>query len=83
MNIEMNLTENNGNVTGTYSYKNGRINAKKIEIPGSTILEGTWTQSNNSGWLKFKLSSDGRTFNGEWGYTKGSSAEGSWNGTKK
>lgn len=76
------LTESNGQVSGTYDYENGKIDGKVYNMPGSSMLKGNWSQNNASGWFKFRLNSNKKSFTGEWGYTGETESEGKWNGTK-
>ncbi|MBN2442599.1 MAG: transglutaminase domain-containing protein [Spirochaetales bacterium] len=80
--IRMTLKQNGNSVTGVYSYKNGKIQGKIKTAKGKTVLEGTWTQSDGTGWFLFTLSRDGDRFTGLWGYSKPESS-GHWNGSRK
>ena len=74
----MYLAQQGNRVTGTYDYMGGRIEGT---VAGS-VLSGTWVQTNNSGRLEFRLSADGRTYDGVWGYGQGIS-NGLWRGTRQ
>jgi TolB-like protein len=75
---KMTLNEQGNHVTGTYTFKNGRIDGT---VSGG-VLSGKWTQSNGSGRFEFTMSDDGRTFNGIWGYGEGLD-NGIWKGTRR
>lgn len=79
----MYLVSTNLGIQGNYNYKNGQITGSSKNEYGKDILDGQWTQSNNSGWFKFIMSPDGKSFKGSWGYKGSNNIEGSWSGTKK
>jgi hypothetical protein len=53
----------NGNVIGSYEYKNGKMDGT-ISKDGKTI-SGHWKQSNNSGRYILTISDDGQSFSGK------------------
>lgn len=76
------INEFKGVVSGTYEYKNGVMQATTSIKNGVKVMEGTWKQSNSSGWFKFKMNSDGKSFKGEWGYKDNENPSGEWDGVR-
>lgn len=79
LSFKLNLTDENGVISGNYSYKNGKFKATRTS---STQIEGTWRQEDGSGWFRLKISDNSKTFNGEWGYSANEDAQGNWSGEK-
>ncbi|MDX9872462.1 MAG: S-layer homology domain-containing protein [Clostridia bacterium] len=75
---DMVLTQNGANVSGTYTYDQGKISGT---ISGNT-LTGTWSEApsyappNDAGEVEFVMSADGQSFTGKWRY----GSEGDWGG---
>jgi MscS family membrane protein len=66
-------------VTGQYD-NGGTIGDINGNVQGN-VLKGTWTDKSGNGYVKFTLSSDGHSFKGNWGRSKGDgNAGGEWNG---
>ncbi|MBC8247065.1 MAG: hypothetical protein H8E81_05720 [Deltaproteobacteria bacterium] len=57
---KMHLVQSGNRVTGTYEYKNGRIDGT---IDGNR-LNGTWVQDGDRGTIRFEISPDGQSFKG-------------------
>lgn len=74
----MSLQQSGSRVSGSYDFKGGRLEGI---LQGGT-LSGTWKQTNGSGRFEFRLSADGRSFSGRWGYGQTLSG-GSWNGRRE
>jgi hypothetical protein len=74
---EMSLEANGNQVTGTYQYKGGRINAV---LQGNT-LTGTWIQTNAQGRFEFVFTDDFSSFMGKWGYDDAEPTK-KWDGEK-
>ncbi len=72
------LQQQGSKVTGTYDYKDGRIEGT---VQGAEF-RGSWVQANGRGRFVFKLSADGRSFTGTWGYGD-STTDGGWSGTRR
>ncbi len=84
----MTLTQNNGTVTGEYTYVDGTTIDGTLtgEAVGRT-LEGTWAESDDYGWsdsgfFSFELLEDGSGFVGTWSYVEGAPGQ-YWNGTRR
>jgi hypothetical protein len=77
----MHLTQNGGQVSGTYATCGGRATVTG-QVTG-TSFDGTWTEpcDSHSGRLHFTLAADGQTFKGSWGYGRGAPKM-SWNATR-
>ena len=75
---EMTLKVNGNKVTGTYDWKDGRIEGT---LSGHT-LTGRWTQSNGKGRLVMEFNSDFSAFTGKWDYNDAEPSR-KWSGTKK
>jgi len=83
---EMSLTQApDGQVTGTYTYDNGKIEGS---ISGMTF-SGRWSESpsyqdpNDGGLVELEFSSDCKTFSGRWKYgTSGDWKENNWSGER-
>lgn len=58
----MELTQSNGNVTGTYDFAQGSIQGT---VQGNKLI-GTWIEGEDSGEFEFTLSTDGDSFSGGW-----------------
>ncbi|MBR0499994.1 MAG: hypothetical protein IJJ72_03255 [Bacteroidales bacterium] len=65
-------------VTGTYNYRNGRIEGT---LNGHT-LTGRWTQDNGKGRLVFVFNDDFTAFSGKWSYND-AEPSGKWDGKLK
>jgi hypothetical protein len=74
---EMQLSQTGNHVSGTYNYKGGVVDGTS----NGNILSGTWTQTSGDGVFHLSLSSDGKSFSGNWSASNGSS--GTWTGTRK
>ncbi len=81
---KMVLVQNGPNITGTYTYDNGKITGK---VSGNTMI-GTWAEApsyappSDAGDIEFTMSSDGKSFSGKWRY--GSEGNwGNWEGGKR
>jgi len=80
----MTLSQSGGRVTGSYSHDKGRIEGEVKE----GVLTGAWSEApsyappDDSGRIVFRLSADGESFSGTWGYGA-SSDDGSWEGRRK
>ncbi len=72
------LQQQGSKVNGTYDYKDGHIEG----TAQGAELRGTWVQANARGRFVFKLSGDGRSFTGTWGYGE-STTNGGWSGTRR
>lgn len=77
------LKEEYGTVTGSYSYKNGKVYGTIKSVNGQDVLQGTWSQNDNKGWFRFQINSDKNSFTGSWGYAGQNIAAGYWNGKRK
>lgn len=83
----VNLDRAGSDVSGDYSYKNGRLSGRLRD--NGCRLTGTWTQEpsrsypRDKGAFDFILSSDGRSFAGAWGFgDDGNLNGGLWTGSK-
>lgn len=74
---EMTLSISGNKVTGTYKWKDGRIEGTL----NGTTLTGWWYQSNGKGRFIFNFNSTFTAFTGKWGYNN-SEPSSAWNGTK-
>ena len=74
---ELTIIQNGNQVTGTYKYRNGRIEGT---LNGRT-LTGWWYQDNGKGKMIFEFNSDLSGFTGKWGNSD-ATPTGKWNGTK-
>lgn len=74
---KMSLTQSGNRVTGTYEHADGRIEG----VVSGNELRGSWQQSNAKGQFVFRLSADGNSFDGTWGYDAASTG-GGWKGTR-
>lgn len=74
----MRLQVEGGRVVGRYDYKNGRIEGV---IEGNT-MRGRWVQDNAQGGFIFRLSPDGRSFDGRWGRGASETDGGPWAGRR-
>jgi hypothetical protein len=72
------LQQQGSGITGTYDYKDGRIEGM---VQGAE-LRGYWVQANAQGRFVFNLSADGQSFSGTWGYGE-STTDGGWTGTRR
>jgi hypothetical protein len=75
---KMTLKQIEKNVTGTYAYKDGRIDA---QVVGNKII-GNWYQSNGSGQIEFEMDSDRAGFHGKWKYANKASWNNTWTGKR-
>lgn len=85
---EMFLVQNGSNVTGTYTYDDGRINGT---VSGLT-MSGMWSENadenayeppDNAGDAIFNLSTDCKSIDGLWRYGSEGEYSGDWSGTRK
>jgi len=80
---KINIKIKNGNVTGSYEYKDGKLDGT-LSADGK-FISGHWIQSNKSGRYSFKLSHDGQSFSGKFRDGEGDPLEEGhgygWNGT--
>ena len=76
---DMVFSRNGDRVTGTYEYRNGRIEGT---LKGHT-LTGRWTQDNAKGRLVFDFNEDFTAFTGKWSYNDDEPTSGGWNGKLK
>ncbi|MBM7619943.1 hypothetical protein JOC95_001795 [Bacillus tianshenii] len=84
---KMILKQENGNVTGEYSYQDGRINGRIEGTIGGNVLTGTWAESPsyapplNAGYLRFTFT--GNSFAGTYaqGFSTGYGVR-NWKGTR-
>lgn len=60
----MRFRQDGNKVTGTYDYRNGRIEGT---LSGHT-LTGRWTQDNAKGRIRFEFNDDFTAFTGKWSY---------------
>lgn len=60
----MRFRQDGNKVTGTYDYRNGRIEGA---LSGHT-LTGRWTQDNAKGRIRFEFNDDFTAFTGKWSY---------------
>lgn len=67
---------NNNTATGNYPHKRGSVSGAWT---GQNTLEGTWQQSDGTGYFSFKMHASG--FSGRWRYAVDSSWRGNWDGT--
>lgn len=74
----MTLARSGQQVTGRYDYRGGRIEG---QLQGQ-VLRGTWVQDNARGHFVFRLSPDGRSFEGRWGRGAADSDGGEWKGAR-
>ncbi len=74
---EMTLHLNGNQVTGTYKFKNGKIEGI---LQGNTLV-GKWRQSNGSGRLEFVFTDDFSSFTGKWSYND-KEPNSKWDGKK-
>ena len=74
---ELTIIQSGNSVTGTYKYRNGRIEGT---LNGHT-LTGLWFQDNGKGKLVFEFNSDFSGYTGKWGYNDAAPTS-KWNGTK-
>ena len=80
------LKQVESNVTGTYDWDSGRINARQSKTSGLVI--GTWLESptyqppNDAGDIEIQQSEDGNSFTGKWRYGSSGDWIGEWNGTR-
>ena len=81
--ISMTLTEGDTYVKGSYDYNGGLITGTSKKENGVPVLTGTWKQTNKIGWFKFTMSSNKKSFTGQWGYISNSKVQGEWNGVRK
>lgn len=75
---DMTLTQNGSKVTGTYTHDGGTISGT---VSGNT-LTGTWKEPGQVGKISWVMSSDGKSFNGKWGYNDDTPGN-TWIGTRK
>ena len=75
---DMVLYRDGNKVTGTYAYRNGRIEGT---LSGHT-LTGRWTQDNAKGRIIFVFNDDFSSFTGKWSYND-NEPNGKWNGKLK
>ena len=74
---ELTIEQKGNVVTGTYTFKNGRIEGK---LDGCR-LSGRWYQSNGQGRLVFEFKPDGSGFSGKWG-SNDAAPSNRWDGTR-
>ena len=74
---ELTITRNGNRVTGTYKYRNGKIEGTL----NGNVLTGTWTQDNGKGKIRFVFAEDGNSFDGKWDYNDAEPTS-KWNGKK-
>ena len=80
------LKQVESNITGTYDWDSGRINARQSKTSGLAI--GTWSESptykppDDAGDIEFQQSQDGNSFTGKWRYGSSGDWIGEWNGTR-
>jgi len=74
--LTMEYNWNTYSVVGNYPYKGGTISGA---ITGQNSIEGTWFQTDGSGYFVFNLHQTG--FSGRWRYAQDGSWRGSWDGT--
>jgi len=76
---KMVLNQSGSSVTGTYAFKDGRIEAQAV---GNKII-GNWYQSNGSGQIEFEMINGGANFLGKWKYANNASWSGNaWSGKR-
>lgn len=77
---DMVLSVSGNQVTGTYSFENGRISGT---VSGN-VLEGTWAQDNRpqGGSFRWEISRDGRSWSGQWNYAGDAAWQGTWTGSR-
>ncbi len=66
----------NGNVTGSYDYKDGKMDGT-LSADGKTI-SGHWKQTNNSGRYTLTIADDGRSFSGKICYGEDDPLKSGW-----
>ncbi|MBP2022575.1 hypothetical protein J2Z44_002398 [Clostridium punense] len=76
--VKMVLSQDGNVVTGTYEFNNGKV----IGTLNGNIMEGSWTEVDNSGLFRFNFFNDGNSFDGTWGFGKDISGGGIWYGRK-
>ena len=80
------LKQVESNITGTYDWDSGRINARQSKTSGLAI--GTWSESptykplDDAGDIEIQQSQDGNSFTGKWRYGSSGDWIGEWNGTR-
>jgi hypothetical protein len=80
----MHLQQSGKNVTGTYTWKKGKV----VGTTTNHVFTGTWSQkptyqgSSDSGPFVFTMSSNGKKFTGLWAYL-GQTPSQDWHGTRK
>jgi hypothetical protein len=80
----MELKQSGNTVTGTYTWDEGKIQGTVSD----NILRGMWSESpsysppDDAGDFEFTLSSDGKSFSGQWRYGSDGDWDGDWNGNK-
>ena len=80
----MKLHQMGKNVSGTYTWKKGKVVGK---VSGRTF-SGTWSQkpsyqgTSDSGPFVFTMAANGKSFTGKWAYL-GQTPSGDWHGTRK
>lgn len=80
------LKQMESNITGTYDWDSGRINARQSKTSGLAI--GTWSESptymppDDAGDIEIQQSQDGNSFTGKWRYGSSGDWIGEWNGTR-
>gem|GEM_PF-2383022 len=79
------LTQTTSAVSGTYTWNDGKL-------AGSTtggVLSGRWSESpsyqppSDAGDIEFRMSADGNSFTGTWGYGYGAGKPYVWNGKRR
>ena len=75
----MRFLQDGKKVTGTYDYRNGRIEGT---LSGHT-LTGRWTQDNAKGRIRFEFNDDFTAFTGKWSYNDDEPTSSGWNGKLK
>lgn len=75
----MRFRQDGNKVTGTYDYRNGRIEGT---LSGHT-LTGRWTQDNAKGRIRFEFNDDFTAFTGKWSYNDDEPTSSKWDGKLK
>ena len=76
---DMRFRQDGKKVTGTYDYRNGRIEGT---LSGHT-LSGRWTQDNAKGRFVFEFNEDFTAFTGKWSYNDNEPTSTGWDGKLK
>ncbi|MFH1234487.1 MAG: hypothetical protein V1493_02640 [Candidatus Diapherotrites archaeon] len=82
---DMEFKQDGSKVTATYTYDSGKIDA----VISGNILIGKWSEApsyaepGDAGDVELELSTDCKSFTGNWRYGTGGAWSGGWTGTKK